>query len=112
MNSSEFLGQTKPRKAIPKVTHVSNRQRFWGSIAFFLLGCIVLALLTFVCLRFHARLAIQKSYALRSRTTHPTITLKRARRITSITARKIPVASARSRCGSLFGMWEPPATAK
>ena len=40
------------------MTHVSNRHRFWGSIAFLLLGSIVLALLTFVCFRFHARLAI------------------------------------------------------
>jgi len=40
------------------VTPSSHRHSFWGSIAFLLLGCIALALVTFVCSRFHARLAI------------------------------------------------------
>ena len=40
------------------MTPASHRHSFWGSIAFLLLGCIALALVTFVCSRFHARLAI------------------------------------------------------
>ena len=43
---------------VSQVISGETLRRFWRSIAVFLLGCIVIALVTFVCFRFHAKLAI------------------------------------------------------